>query len=326
MKTVALFLVLLAFVGCDDDPEKTNNVNNINNTNNVNNINNLNNINNVNNTNNVDPCAGVDCSGHGTCTVDGLGPVCDCDPGYEPLGLTCVSSTDPCAGITCSGHGACVEEAGVARCACDGGFTTGGPLRDECLPSGGAITCDGVTCSGQGTCRTWTEDLGPVAVCACNAGHTPSGSHGLDCVPVELVCTGGAINYDFDNDGTADTWFDPNALECEMFALINLTRATHEHEGAPECHRPLLYSVDWSAHGRNHSHQMSDQGGLFHDDYPSGQNCAYGCDPACEMNMYMTGESEPHCPDLSHHCNIMRCSFGAVGVGTVGTFNTQNFL
>ena len=53
-------------------------------------------------------------------------------------------------------------------------------------------------------------------------------------------------------------------------------------------------------------------------------------DPACEMNMYMTGPSEPHCDALSHHCNIMRCGFSAIGVGywppEDGTYNTQNFL
>ncbi|PKN24741.1 MAG: hypothetical protein CVU65_10910 [Deltaproteobacteria bacterium HGW-Deltaproteobacteria-22] len=320
MKTIgACMLVLVMIIGCDDDSSGNNGTNNVNNVNN--------NINNINNLNNVDLCAGIDCSGHGACVVDGQGlAACDCDPGYEADGLACVSSTDPCAGIGCSGHGTCVNEAGVARCSCEGGYSSAGPAGDECVPTAGAASCEGVTCSGQGTCREWTETSGPVAVCACNGGHTPSGSHGLDCVPVELICTGGFINYDFDNDGTVDTWFDPVAVECEMFALINLTRATHDHEGTPECHRPLMYSVEWSAHGRNHSHQMSDQGGLFHADYPSGQNCAYGCDPACEMNMYMTGPSEPHCPDLSHHCNIMRCSFGSVGVGTVGTFNTQNFL
>jgi hypothetical protein len=48
------------------------------------------------------------------------------------------------------------------------------------------------------------------------------------------------------------------------------------------------------------------------------------------MNMYMTGPSEPHCDVLSHHCNIMRCRFSAVGIGywppETGTYNTQNFL
>ncbi len=93
---------------------------------------------------------------------------------------------------------------------------------------------------------------------------------------------------------------------------------------------PLTYSVEWSAHGRNHSMQMEARGALFHGDYPFGQNCAYGCAAACEMDMYMNGTGEGHCPPLSHHCNIMNCSFSGVGVGywptSGGTWNTQNFL
>ena len=110
------------------------------------------------------------------------------------------------------------------------------------------------------------------------------------------------------------------------YELVNRTRATHDDQGSPECHTPLLWSVVWSAHGRNHSLQMRQRGSLFHADYPSGQNCAYGCDPPCEMNMYMTGSDEPHCPDLSHHCNIMRCQFSHIGIGYDGNWNTQNFF
>ena len=73
--------------------------------------------------------------------------------------------------------------------------------------------------------------------------------------------------------------------------------------------------------------EMYNAGNLFHEDYPMGQNCAYGGDPPTEMNMYMTGPSEPHCPDLSHHCNIMRCSYSQVGIGYYAvTWNTQNFM
>jgi len=133
-----------------------------------------------------------------------------------------------------------------------------------------------------------------------------------------------------DGDTTNETRFDPSALECEMYELINSTRASHDAEGTPECHTPLAYSVEWSAHGRNHAKQMSDRGGLFHEDFPYGQNCAYGCDPSCEMDMYMNGSGEDHCPPLSHHCNIMRCEFSGVGIGywtpEDGTWNTQNFL
>ncbi len=145
-------------------------------------------------------------------------------------------------------------------------------------------------------------------------------------MPTEQVCVGGPIDYDTDDDGQNDDWFEPSEWEIWMYELVNLTRATHDEEGQPECHKPLNYSVIWSAHARNHSIKMSAQGGLFHADYPMGQNCAHGCDPPCEMTNYMTGADEPHCPDLSHHCNIMRCSFSSIGIGYDGTWNTQNFL
>ena len=36
------------------------------------------------------PCAGVNCSGHGTCYTDGFWPLCTCEPGYAAVGGTCV--------------------------------------------------------------------------------------------------------------------------------------------------------------------------------------------------------------------------------------------
>jgi cysteine-rich repeat protein len=36
------------------------------------------------------PCAGVDCSGHGACYTDGFWPLCACEPGYAAVGGTCV--------------------------------------------------------------------------------------------------------------------------------------------------------------------------------------------------------------------------------------------
>ncbi|MFH1130767.1 MAG: CAP domain-containing protein [Pseudomonadota bacterium] len=194
-------------------------------------------------------------------------------------------------------------------------------LLDLPFSDGGA--CSGVSCSGNGKCLLW----GSAPVCVCDPGFTPSDNKGLDCVSTNTVCKPGAINYDYDDDGKTDTLFEPTEDECDMFELINFTRATHDDEGTPECHTPLMWNVEWAAHGRNHSKKMHDKGFLFHDDYPSGQNCAYGCGVECEMEMYMTGPGEPHCPEFSHHCNIMFCDFTQVGVGYYGgTWNTQNFL
>jgi uncharacterized protein YkwD len=145
-------------------------------------------------------------------------------------------------------------------------------------------------------------------------------------VPTTTFCKGGAIDFDYNNDGTNETSFEPNADECAMYETVNRVRAMHDAEGTPECHVPLEYDLEWSAHARSHSLLMEAQGSLFHADYPSGQNCAYGCDSLCEIDMYMNGSGEGHCPPLSHHCNIMRCGWTKIGVGTVDNWNTQNFL
>ncbi|MFO7736704.1 MAG: leucine-rich repeat domain-containing protein, partial [bacterium] len=41
----------------------------------------------------TDPCAGITCSGHGTCSIDGnFNPVCNCEEGYVNRNNTCVAS------------------------------------------------------------------------------------------------------------------------------------------------------------------------------------------------------------------------------------------
>jgi hypothetical protein len=149
-------------------------------------------------------------------------------------------------------------------------------------------------------------------------------------VATSSLCRGDSFAYDWNDDGTIEATFEPTADECEMYEIVNRTRASHDAEGTPECHEPLSYSVEWSAHARNHSKKMSDQGGLFHADSPRSQNCAYGCGPQCEVDLYMNGANEGHCPPLSTHCNIMRCGTSAIGIGywpmNGGTWNTQNIF
>lgn len=38
----------------------------------------------------ADPCDGEECSGHGQCVVAMGSAACDCDNGYQAVGLTCV--------------------------------------------------------------------------------------------------------------------------------------------------------------------------------------------------------------------------------------------
>ena len=204
-------------------------------------------------------------------------------------------------------------------CVCDDGFVPSGGAGCEAEGTG---ACAGITCSGHGECKAREGE----PVCICDSGYTPSSREGTDCVETSEVCTGGTVNYDYDNDGMAETTFEPSASECKMYELINRTRAEHDPMGAPECHKPLAYNLEWSAHARSHSRKMSNQGGLSHGDLPpgGGQNVA-SCTESCAMNLYMTGPNEPHCPQKSHHCNIMRCRFDSVGVGDSGGLNTQNF-
>lgn len=265
------------------------------------------------------------CSGVGTCVVNGSAPSCTCPAGYTPTGTQCLPNSSVCAGVLCSGHGTCSEGSiyfTAASCRCDMGYKAEGLT---CVVDG--QLCTHLSCSGHGTCRQWTTGTQAISVCACDPGFTPSTAAGNDCVPTSQMCTGGPVNYDFNGDGTVETRFDPTPDECLQYELVNLTRATHNDEGSPECHTPLAYNVEWSAHARAHSKAQADQGGLFHADNPGWQNCAHGGTASSQVNMYMHGANENHCPPGSHHCNIMTCGTGNVGIGNwPGAWNTQNFF
>jgi hypothetical protein len=94
------------------------------------------------------PCAGVSCSGQGSCAVwlDGTTAYCRCNIGWHPsgYGAGCEPNdvTDPCTGVTCSGHGACLSAGPLAVCTCDDGY-----LLDvsalNCLPEAVAADADG---------------------------------------------------------------------------------------------------------------------------------------------------------------------------------------
>ena len=71
-------------------------------------------------------CAGVTCSGHGTCVIGTSGAECSCDEGYHADGLSCLADSGPCAGVTCSGHGTCVIGTSGAECSCDEGYHADG--------------------------------------------------------------------------------------------------------------------------------------------------------------------------------------------------------
>ncbi|MEK7704947.1 MAG: hypothetical protein AAB426_08310 [Myxococcota bacterium] len=71
----------------------------------------------------IDPCAGIACTGHGTCAVTSAGvAICACDQDYHTQGLDCVSDANPCDGIDCALHGSCVVDGETASCDCNADY------------------------------------------------------------------------------------------------------------------------------------------------------------------------------------------------------------
>lgn len=101
-----------------------------------------------------DPCDGIDCSGHGTCTAQGATARCTCEYGYEASedGTECLPvDTGPCSGITCSGHGRCrVDEDDNAYCDCDPGYSPAADgldcIENQCTEDCGVLGCCGTVC------------------------------------------------------------------------------------------------------------------------------------------------------------------------------------
>jgi hypothetical protein len=88
----------------------------------------------------VDPCADLDCGGHGTCFADVSGPVCLCEAGWVVSappegGTTCVSACEQANPCTEPGRTQCVQEASDPSgilCLCDAGHVEEG---DRCVPT-----------------------------------------------------------------------------------------------------------------------------------------------------------------------------------------------
>ncbi len=287
----------------------------------------------------IDKCENVDCSEHSTCNSNN--GRCYCDNNYHSSadGRSCIAD-NICETLNCSDNSSCNYNMGI--CTCDNGYHEDNGICVE----NDQNACNG--CNGHGTCYI-KENNDPV--CACDVGYTPDDTDGLHCVLTTTVCIGGVINFDYNLDGTNETWFTPNQSECDMFELINFVRAVHDKEGSPESHKPLGYNVLFSAYGRQHSQRMTmspisndnpERYGEFeHGDFPpgwGGQNIAYSGDSHSHMGMYMgcrdprepicVSSGEGHCNAMSHHCNIMRPRFSSVGVGIYDVgyeYSTQNF-
>ncbi|MBI3206623.1 MAG: hypothetical protein HYZ29_34120 [Myxococcales bacterium] len=62
-------------------------------------------------------CAGVSCSGQGTCIDGDAGATCKCNPGFHAVGVEC-KADETCAGVSCGNCGQCKVVGGVAACEC----------------------------------------------------------------------------------------------------------------------------------------------------------------------------------------------------------------
>ena len=119
------------------------------------------------------PCAGVDCSGHGTCYTDGLWPLCSCDPGYRPSGAACVSDGD--------------------------GGDSGGDGEDGDTDHGGSCDPGGTDdrCAGGILLRCRTDGTGFVEI-TCPFGCAPDGTR---CGQLDVP---NVTDDEVINSGTAD--------------------------------------------------------------------------------------------------------------------------
>ncbi|MCD6497198.1 MAG: formylglycine-generating enzyme family protein [Deltaproteobacteria bacterium] len=115
-------------------------------------------------------CEGVACSGHGTCRVTGSGSaVCDCQGGYEAVGLSCMWSGD--AGTGDAGTG----DAGAHDGGKDGAVS--------CTPE----NCSQGCCDEDGLCHTdetdWRCGQGGSTCANCTALNMICDSFASQCVP-----------------------------------------------------------------------------------------------------------------------------------------------
>lgn len=122
-------------------------------------------------------CAGVTCSGHGTCSVGDAGATCKCDSGYHAVGADC-QVDQSCTGMDCGSCGTCKVVGGVASCECPTGYVWQG---GKCSLS--PNPCDTTTCASDEACvpEAHCQPLGAcVKTCDCsNCGNCgPDNSDG----------------------------------------------------------------------------------------------------------------------------------------------------
>jgi alpha-tubulin suppressor-like RCC1 family protein len=146
----------------------------------------------------VSPCAGVTCSGHGTCERAGASASCSCDPGFEPSEsdpLTC-EDVNECAVMNggCDALTTCTNEPGTRSCGpCPDGYTGNGEVG--CTV---ASACSANPCGRGATCY----DVDSGYVCDC-----PAGTFGSRCeLALSSLTVGSFHACGLLPDGTPHCW------------------------------------------------------------------------------------------------------------------------
>ncbi|XP_054481008.1 stabilin-2 [Anoplopoma fimbria] len=130
------------------------------------------------------------CHAHADCLFNNGASSCECKPGYQGDGITCVES-DPCALPLrggCSVNAKCIKTGpGTHTCQCLSGWREDG---DECQPINNCAAPDGGFCHSNATCIY----VGPgQSDCTCKSGYK---GNGRDCEAVnQCVTEDGGCHY-----------------------------------------------------------------------------------------------------------------------------------
>lgn len=176
-------LALLALVSCQDAPATT------------------------------DPCEGVSCSGHGTCTAVGTTASCTCEPGFEADGLQCLSS-EACDDADRDGHGVgcaagsdCDDTDASRHDDCPGCTDGDGDGHGDGCPTG--ADCNDGDGNNWESCASCVDADGDGSFVGCDAYATIDGpdcddgdaTASVDCAD---PCAGVACGHGACVDGTCD--------------------------------------------------------------------------------------------------------------------------